>query len=33
MDTSAIFASVLGISAPSFFMGIVLAYLLWFCAK
>lgn len=30
MDTSAIFASVLGISAPSFFMGIVLAYLLGF---
>src|SRR6187402_1520646 len=27
MDTSSIFASVLGISAPSFFMGIVLAYL------
>ena len=30
MDTSAIFASVLGISAPSFFMGIVLAYLFGF---
>jgi ABC-type dipeptide/oligopeptide/nickel transport system permease component len=26
MDTSSVFASVLGISAPSFFMGIVLAY-------
>lgn len=30
MDTSAIFASVLGISAPSFFMGIVIAYLFGF---
>jgi len=30
MDTSAIFTSVLGISAPSFFMGIVLAYLFGF---
>jgi ABC-type dipeptide/oligopeptide/nickel transport system permease component len=30
MDTSSIFASVLGISAPSFFMGIVLAYLFGF---
>ncbi|MBI2275523.1 MAG: ABC transporter permease [Bacteroidetes bacterium] len=30
MDISAIFASVLGISAPSFFMGIVLAYLFGF---
>jgi peptide/nickel transport system permease protein len=30
MDTGAIFASVLGISAPSFFMGIVLAYLFGF---
>lgn len=29
-DTSSIFASVLGISAPSFFMGIVLAYLFGF---
>src|SRR6202000_1588249 len=28
MDTSAIFVSVLGISAPSFFMGILIAYLL-----
>jgi ABC-type dipeptide/oligopeptide/nickel transport system permease component len=28
MDTSAVFASVLGISAPSFFMGILIAYLL-----
>jgi ABC-type dipeptide/oligopeptide/nickel transport system permease component len=30
MDTGAVFASVLGISAPSFFMGIVLAYLFGF---
>lgn len=30
MDTSSIFASVLGISAPSFFMGILLAYLFGF---
>ena len=30
MDTSAIFTSVLGISAPSFFMGIVIAYLFGF---
>ncbi len=30
MDTSAIFASVLGISAPSFFMGIVIAYVFGF---
>lgn len=30
MDTSAVFASVLGISAPSFFMGIILAYLFGF---
>lgn len=30
MDTGSIFASVLGISAPSFFMGIVLAYLFGF---
>ncbi|HEX6913725.1 MAG TPA: ABC transporter permease, partial [Chitinophagaceae bacterium] len=30
MDTSAIFASVLGISAPSFFMGIVIAYIFGF---
>jgi peptide/nickel transport system permease protein len=30
MDTTAIFASVLGISAPSFFMGIVIAYLFGF---
>ena len=30
MDTSAIFTSILGISAPSFFMGIVLAYLFGF---
>ena len=30
LDTSSIFASVLGISAPSFFMGIVIAYLFGF---
>jgi peptide/nickel transport system permease protein len=30
MDTGSIFASVLGISVPSFFMGIVLAYLFGF---
>ncbi|WP_160711112.1 ABC transporter permease [Chitinophaga solisilvae] len=30
MDTSAVFASVMGISAPSFFAGIVLAYLFGF---
>lgn len=30
MDTSSIFLSVLGISAPSFFMGIVIAYLFGF---
>jgi peptide/nickel transport system permease protein len=30
LDTSAIFTSVLGISAPSFFMGIVIAYLFGF---
>ncbi len=30
MDTSAIFASILGISAPSFFMGIIIAYLFGF---
>ncbi len=30
MDSSSIFASVLGISAPSFFMGIVIAYLFGF---
>lgn len=30
MDTGAIFASVLGISAPSFFMGIVIAYFFGF---
>ena len=30
MDNSAIFASILGISAPSFFMGIVIAYLFGF---
>ncbi|HYF29977.1 MAG TPA: ABC transporter permease [Chitinophagaceae bacterium] len=30
MDTSAVFVSVLGISAPSFFMGILIAYLFGF---
>ncbi|MDX2047892.1 MAG: ABC transporter permease [Chitinophagaceae bacterium] len=30
MDTSAVFASVLGISAPSFFMGMLIAYLFGF---
>ena len=30
LDTSSIFVSVLGISAPSFFMGIVIAYVLGF---
>ncbi|MDF2188859.1 ABC transporter permease [Paraflavitalea sp. CAU 1676] len=30
MDTSAIFTSVLGISAPSFFMGIIIAYVFGF---
>jgi peptide/nickel transport system permease protein len=30
MDTGAVFSSILGISAPSFFMGIVLAYLFGF---
>jgi len=30
MDTSAIFVSVLGISAPSFFMGIIIAYVFGF---
>jgi ABC-type dipeptide/oligopeptide/nickel transport system permease component len=30
MDTSAVFTSILGISAPSFFMGIVIAYLFGF---
>ena len=30
LDTSAVFTSVLGISAPSFFMGILLAYLFGF---
>jgi peptide/nickel transport system permease protein len=30
MDSGAVFTSVLGISAPSFFMGIVIAYLLGF---
>ncbi len=30
MDSSSIFASVLGISAPSFFMGIIVAYIFGF---
>lgn len=30
MDTSAIFSSIVGISAPSFFMGIIIAYLFGF---
>ena len=30
MDSSAIFASILGISAPSFFMGIIIAYVFGF---
>ncbi len=30
LDTSAVFASILGISAPSFFMGIVIAYIFGF---
>jgi ABC-type dipeptide/oligopeptide/nickel transport system permease component len=30
MDTSAIFTSIVGISAPSFFMGIILAYIFGF---
>lgn len=30
MDTSAVFASIVGISAPSFFMGIITAYLFGF---
>jgi peptide/nickel transport system permease protein len=30
MDTSAVFTSVLGISAPSFFMGIIIAYVFGF---
>lgn len=30
LDTSAIFSSIVGISAPSFFMGIILAYLFGF---
>jgi len=30
MDTSSVFASIVGISAPSFFMGIVLAYIFGF---
>ena len=30
MDTSAVFSSILGISAPSFFMGIVIAYIFGF---
>src|SRR5437762_3284121 len=30
LDTSSIFASIVGISAPSFFMGIIIAYLFGF---
>jgi peptide/nickel transport system permease protein len=30
MDTSAVFGSIIGISAPSFFMGIVIAYVFGF---
>ncbi len=30
MDTSSVFASIVGISAPSFFMGIIIAYILGF---
>jgi len=30
MDTSAVFGSIVGISAPSFFMGIIIAYLFGF---
>jgi len=30
MDTSAVFSSILGISAPSFFMGIIIAYVFGF---
>jgi ABC-type dipeptide/oligopeptide/nickel transport system permease component len=30
MDTSAVFTSIIGISAPSFFMGIIIAYLFGF---
>jgi peptide/nickel transport system permease protein len=30
MDTSAVFSSIIGISAPSFFMGIIIAYLFGF---
>ena len=30
LDTSAVFASIIGISAPSFFMGIIIAYLFGF---
>ena len=30
MDTSSVFASIVGISAPSFFMGIILAYIFGF---
>ncbi len=33
MDTSSVFASVIGISAPSFFMGIVIAYLFGYVLK
>ncbi len=30
MDTSSVFASIVGISAPSFFMGIIIAYIFGF---
>lgn len=33
MDTSAVFTSILGISAPSFFMGIIIAYVFWFLLR
>ena len=33
MDSSAVFASILGISAPSFFIGIIMAYIFGFLAS
>lgn len=33
MDTSAVFTSILGISAPSFFMGIIIAYVFGFLLR
>jgi peptide/nickel transport system permease protein len=33
IDTTAVFSSIIGISAPSFFMGIIIAYLIWLCAQ